>query len=307
MNKKFILLATVLGAALLPLFAPVASAVKVAPLTYNIELASGQKKKGFVDVTNTDSAKTTFTFSVQALKQINAAGDLQFYDDEKVNAGIALDYATYDIEPRATLHLAFIADSAKLPSGDSFAVIFAIATPRAGAGSAGVRVGTILTIQNGTPAEHKAEITDIEVPFIQIGNAIKGSYSIKNTSDPQKSTGFMPQVELAIDPFHQSVQNQASLVFAGIERQNNFSIQSGRFGFYKVTATFGDSNKETWVFCATPLGIVICIGIVVTAVLGVFAAIRIVRSRRTGGRQSAKRHSAEVADNEIAKTHGREF
>lgn len=288
MNKQLIAPAAI-GAVFCALHAPAAGAVKVAPLSYNVELSSGQSKKGFIDVTNTDPAKVKFVFSVQAFKQLNAAGDLQFYDDEKMKAGIKLDYDSYELEPGKTLRLVFIADSSKLPSGDSFAAIFAATAPRAGASATAARVGTILTIQNGALAEHKAQITTLSLPFLQVGDVIKGTYSIKNTSDANKSAGFKPKVELTVDPLHSYTVNESSLVFAGIERQNNFSIQTGRFGLYQVTAGFGESKKTAWVFFATPLGAILAIAAIGIAVFSTTVIVRYLRSPNRGVRKKTKR------------------
>ena len=288
---RLILLAAAAASGVAVLMAQPAHAVKVAPLSYNVELAEGQKKKGFIDVTNNQPVRVRFTFTVQAFKQINAQGDLQFFDDEKIKAGIALDYDTFEIEPNQTLRLAFLADGAKLPTGDSFGAIFATPAPQQGAGATAVRVGTILTIQNGTPAERSAEVTGLSVPFFQVGSAIKGTYAIKNTSDPRKSAGFMPNVELAINPIRKDVVNQSSLVFAGIERQNNFSIQTNRFGFYRVTAAFGDSKQGAWVFYATPLGLFAFTAGALLAVFLVAVAVKRYRSPSWSARRHTKRHA----------------
>ena len=214
MTKLQIVGLIIVAGALGVLCAPRAGAVTVAPLSYAVELANGQQKKGFIDITNTEPTKTKYLFNVQAFRQLNSAGDLQFYENATIAQGILLDYATYELQPNQTLRLYFVADGTKLPAGDSFAAIFAEPAPRAGVASAAVaRVGTILTIQNGTPTERKAQITKLAVPFVQIGSAITGNYSIKNTSDPTKSAGFVPQVELTVSPFRQLVRNKSSLVF----------------------------------------------------------------------------------------------
>lgn len=260
------------------IFPPATSAVKVAPLTYDVVLESGQSKKGYIDVTNTEPVSVTYNFSVQAFKQLNAQGDLQFYDDEHIKAGLLLDYDSFDLQPNQTLRLVFVADGAVLPSGDSFAAIFATAVPQPGAGATAVRVGTILTIQNGAPTERRAEITGVAVPFLQIGDSIKGTYAIKNTSDPARSTGFIPQVELTLNPIHKSITHQSSLVFAGIERQNDFAISTNRFGFYQVSVNFGDSRQQAWVFFATPLGLAF-FGVAVSLLVLVVTIIARKRSR----------------------------
>ena len=287
MNKKIISVIAVLLCLAIPM---PAKGLKVAPVVYNVQLQSGNNKKGFIDITNTESVKTKYTFTVQAFKQINAEGGLQFYDNDMMKAGVLLDYSEYEIEPRQTLRLAFIADGSKLPSGDSFAAIFAAASSTDAPGAPSARVGTILIIQNGTPAEHKAQITALDVPFWQIGDNIKGSYKIKNTSDPNKSAGFMPAVDITIDPLHQSVRNQSSLVFAGIERQNDFAVQTNRFGFYKVTVAFGDSKAEKWVFFATPLGLATFIAIAGAVAVLTVALVHYLRSPKRVVRRNAKRH-----------------
>lgn len=270
---------------------PAASAIKVAPLSYDVVIQDGQKKKGFVDITNTESTRTKYSFTVEAFRQLNSQGDLKFYSDEMLRAGILLDYESFELSPGETLHLAFIIDGAKLPSGDSFAAIFAAAAPTASGGSTAVRAGTLLTIKNGTENAREARITSLAVPFWQIGESINGVYGIKNTSDPLKSAGFMPRVEVIVNPLAASKTVQSSLVFAGIERQNNFTIPTNRFGFYKVTVAFGESKKESWVFFATPLGLLIftaCIGLIAVLAVAIKKADLSLRQNRL---RVAKRHT----------------
>lgn len=232
------------------LFPAPAGAVRVVPLKYDVQLASGQTKKGFVDITNTEPAKMKFDFSVQAFKQVNGNGDLQFFDDEKIKAGIMLDYASYELEPHQTLRLVFLVDGTKLASGDSYAAIFASTGPAGGAAAQSARAGTLLLVQNGSAGDHRAEITGITVSPLQIGSAITGLYTVKNTADSKKSTGFSPRVDISVDPIHKNSVQPSTLVFAGIERSNPFTIQTERFGFYKVTAAFGESKKRSLgVFC----------------------------------------------------------
>ena len=238
-----------------------ASALRIAPLTYDIQLEPGQKKKGRVDITNTSPVTQKYTFSVQAFEQIDSTGSLSFYDNKQLTEGIALDYDELDIQAGQTLRLAFLVDSAKLPAGDSFASIFATASPVDQAAAGAVRVGTILTILNGAPNGRAAEITSVQIPFWQIGREITGSYKVKNTSDPKKSTGFRPLVDLSVSPFSQQAQHRSSLVFAGIERSNDFKIATTRFGFYKVRVGYGTSHQESWVFFATPWGLATATGL----------------------------------------------
>lgn len=290
MNTKIII--GVLMALSLTLAASVrADALKIAPLNYDVQLEPGQKKKGFVDITNSESSKQKLEFKVQAFEQTAADGSLRFYDDKQIAQGVALDYSDYELEPGQTLRLAFLVDGSKLPQGDSFASIFASAKPNGQGASGTVRVGTILTILNGSPSGRQAEVTNLQVPFWQIGNLITGSYGIKNTSDPKKSTGFRPVVDVSLSPISYQTQNKSSLVFAGIERSNDFRIEGSRFGFYNVSVAYGDSKKDVWIFTATPLGVFTAVAIVALLIVAIPIVVGKARQLRLGYSRKSKRHS----------------
>lgn len=290
MNTKIII--GVLMALSLTLAASVrADALKIAPLNYDVQLEPGQKKKGFVDITNSESSKQKLEFKVQAFEQTAADGSLRFYDDEQMSLGIVLDYSEYEIEPGQTLRLAFLIDGSKLPQGDSFAAIFASNMPARQGVAGTVRVGTILTLLNGSPSGRQAEVTNLQVPFWQIGNSITGSYGIKNTSDPKKSTGFRPVVDVSLSPISYQTQNKSSLVFAGIERRNDFSVEGSRFGFYNVIVAYGGSKKNVWVFTATPLGVFTAVAAAALVIVGIPLAVGKARQLRVGRDRKFKRHT----------------
>ena len=105
------------------------------------------------------------------------------------------------------------------------------------------------------------------MPLLQFGDSVKGTYTVKNTGDPSKSTGFYPSVVLSVDPLHKEVVQRSKLVFAGRSRESNFEIPSSRFGFYKVSASFGENRQEQWVFVVNSAGLAIC-GLIVAAIGG---------------------------------------
>ena len=268
-----------------------ANALKIAPLTYDVQVQQKKKKKGYVDVTNSESSRQKIEFKVEAFEQTAADGSLRFYDDKQIAQGVALDYSDYELEPGQTLRLAFLVDGSKLPQGDSFASIFASAKPNGQGASGTVRVGAILTILNGSPSGRRAEITSLNVPFLQIGNAINGSYSIKNTSDPKKSTGFRPVVDVSLNPISYQTQHKSSLVFAGIERRNDFSVEASRFGLYNISVAYGDSKKDVWIFTATPLGVFAAVAIVALLIVAIPIVVGKARQLRLGYSRKSKRHS----------------
>lgn len=231
---------------------PSASALglKVAPLDYTVSLRKGEKQKGFIDLSNPSGVTVRVKSSVQAFKQINNKGTLQFFDDEQVSAGVIPDLEEFELGPREAVRMYFLVDGTKLPSGDVFAAIFFTTQPTTqGRGVTElVRLGTILSIVNGTPGERSAEIARLDVPFWQFGDSIKGSYVVKNTADPKKNTGFYPTVVIAAEPFRQELVHRSRLVFAGLSRENQFELKGGRLGFYEVAVSYGEHTKKQWVF-----------------------------------------------------------
>lgn len=250
--------------------------LKVAPLDYTVTLKKGEKQKGFVDLSNPAGVKVRVKTSVQAFRQTDDRGSLTFFDDEQVSAGIKLDLDEFELGPREAVRMYFQVDSTKLPQGDVFAAIFFTTQPiKQGAGVTELlRLGTILSITNGTPGERKAEVVELSLPAVQFGDTIRGTYLVRNTGDPQKSTGFYPTVEVAVEPFRKELVQRGRLVFAGRTRENSFEIQSSRIGFYKVSASYLDSSKEQWVFVVDGA---IVVGL--TTVLGFMVAVFWVRKK----------------------------
>lgn len=252
-----------------------ASGLKLAPLEYRTTLKSGEKQRGFVDVSNPTKETLRVTVSTQAFRQIDDNGALEFFDDEQISSGILLDLDEFDLGPREAVRMYFVLDSTKLPTGDAYGAIFFTTAPAryrdSGVGQS-LRLGTLLSITNGTPGARSAEVKRLEVPFMQLGDVIRGSYSIKNTADPDKTTGFYPKVKLSVWPFGKEQQDKGKLVFADRTRQNDFELQAPVFGLYRLTAVYGESEQSAWVFVARPvILLVLAIG---AACIGIFVSLR---------------------------------
>jgi len=276
----FSLVFLVLGVALLSSEPAQALGLKVAPLDYTVALKKGEKQKGFIDLSNPTAVTMRVKTSVQAFRQTDDRGSLTFYDDEQVGAGVKPDLDEFELGPREAVRMYFLVDGTKLPEGDIFAAIFFTTQPtKQGAGVTElVRLGTLLNITNGTAGQRQAEIVDLSVPFIQFGSDIKGTYRVHNTGDPQKSTGFYPNVVVAIDPFHQELVQRGRLVFAGRTRENSFEMTSARLGFYKVSASYGESRKEQWVLMLDGVSLAI-LGLVLIVGTGTFLGVRRARKK----------------------------
>lgn len=244
-----------------------AISLRVAPLEYRTSLKQGEKKKGFIDVSNPSDQKVIVKTSAQAFKQIDDQGTIQFFDEERIAEGFMLDLDEFELGPKEAVRMYFLLDSTKLPSGDVFGAIFFTTNPTkatAGVGQA-VKLGTILSVVNGTPGARQAAVTDLKVPFLHFNSDVQGSYSIKNTANPDKATGFYPQVRLSTAPLGDTKEVSGKLVFAGRTRTNDFSLKLPPLGIYRVSAAYGSSSQSQWVVVAHPVALVIIAALLVVA------------------------------------------
>lgn len=262
-----------------------AMSLKVAPLEYKTELSKGEKKKGFIDVSNPTGQRVVVRAAAQAFKQVDDKGSLQFVDNEAIRAGVKLDLDEFELGPREAVRMYFMLDGTKLPQGDVFAAIFFStgATGTKDGVAQRVRVGTILSIVNGTPGARQAEITGLNTSFIQMSDTIRGSYTIKNTADPEKSTGFYPDVKLSVSPWGEQKQQTGKLIFAGRSRENSFEIKAPWVGMYLISVRFDDnSSRSQLVLVVKPIAL---------AVFGVLAVLAIAgwKLRGRGTRKASMR------------------
>lgn len=250
-----------------------AISLKINPPDYRITLKSGEKQKGVIDVGNPSGAAVKVTTSVQGFRQIDDQGNLEFYDDPKVSEGVRLDLDNFELGPNETMRMYFLVDGTKLPEGDVYAAVFFTTVPsdRSVGVTQSVRLGTLLSIINGRPGERKADITKLDVPFVQFGDQVTGSYAVRNTSDSKTKSGFYPDVRITINPFETKQTNTSKLVFAGRERVNDFTVNSSRFGFYKVRVEYNGSAREAWILVLNPVGLII-FGLAIVAMISYFVS-----------------------------------
>lgn len=227
-----------------------AVSLKVTPLEYRTTLSTGEKKKGFVDIANPDTVAVTVTFTVQAFRQTDDNGSLQFYDDPHITKGIQLDLDSVRLGPREVIHLAFLLDGSVLPAGDTYAAIFAASTPSSNGMAQAARVGTLLSIQNGTPAGHEAKVSALAASFFQVGSELTATIDVMNQADPAKYTGYYPKIVVGSVPYGQKTV-EGPLVFAGRTRTIDYRQPGNYFGFLLIEASAEGGSKSQVVFAIT--------------------------------------------------------
>lgn len=251
MRQLVFIVAMLLGAFFIHTDTASAASLKIAPHSYDTTLQKAEVKKGFIDLSNPSNEGIRVSLSVEAFRQIDDEGSLEFYKSEQLTSGVKLDYESISIGPREAYRIYFLLDGSKLPEGDVFGAIFASTVPQTGAGSAqSVRVGTILTIQNGTPVEHRAEIVGFETALLQIGDRLNATFKVQNPSDPKKATGFYPTIRVSTAPYG-GKDVKGPLLFAGRTRVVDYSQAGNYLGPIWVSASVSDSSKGQFVFAVT--------------------------------------------------------
>ena len=232
--------------AALPAHETSAIGLKVAPLEYKATLKEDEIQRGFIDVSNPSAQSVTTRITVQAFRQIDDDGGLQFYDNQQISAGVKPELQTLDLGPREAARVFFTIDGKALPVGDVYAAVFFSTDPKTPTNGIGqsVKVGTLLSLVNKNPGSRRAEITQINLSFLQLSGKVTGTYSVKNTGP--EGTGFYPKVAISSWPNGKTQQTESSLVFGGRERSNDFKYDIG-FGIHRVEVGYGDSKKSQWV------------------------------------------------------------
>lgn len=248
-----------------------ALSLKIAPLQYETTLEAGEKKKGYVDISNPETFAVKVNLEVQGFRQISDDGTLEFYDSPQISQGLLLDFEQVTLGPRDAMRVYFLLDGEKLPSGDVFASIFASTEPVSESGSRqSVRVGTLVMATNGTPAAHTADVSFIDASWLQIGDGLSATLTLSNPEDQREFTGFFPDVTIKAQPYGETVA-RGPLLFAGRSRDVDYRREGSFFGpiFIEAQAN-GESQSRLifavtgyWVWLSPLLTVIITAGVIV--------------------------------------------
>lgn len=229
-----------------------AEGLKIQPTLLRDSLNQGERKKGYIDISNPEKAPVAVKFSVETFRQVDDQGSLGFQKDDRVSAGVKLDLDNAELAPKDVLRLYYMIDGTKLPTGDVFAVIFAETTPslKQNTTQLSARVGTLLVLSNGTPSSHTADVTELNVPAFQFGEALRANVMIKNSAPAGQATGFFPDLTLSMWPYGDK-RLEGPLVFAGHSRAVSIYQPGNYFGLTRVEIGSGMSKKSGYTFLVT--------------------------------------------------------
>jgi len=161
--------------------------LQVAPLQYTGNLIPGRVESGYVDVSNPTDTTIQVTSDVQGFRQTGTNGDLQFFSNPDLNAGIQVGLTSFTLGPRDALRDVFSINPSKLPQGGVYAAIFFRTQAQNQASNSSfvtesANVGTLLILTNGGAGSHRGAITGLKLPFWQFGPGLRGgTVTFQNT------------------------------------------------------------------------------------------------------------------------------
>lgn len=249
-----------------------ALSLRMQPLMYKNSLKEGEKKKGFIDISNVSGSKQNLVVSVQSFRQINDKGDLEFFKNDDITKGITTDIDSAELNAGETLRLFFTVDSASLPKGDVFAVIFVKTDQQQTRGSAqNVRLGTLLFLENGNASSREIKVRNLDTPVLYAGEGIWATFGLHNPAREKTNSGFFPVVTVDVWPFQQT-KVTGPFVAAGRTRTVDFDRKGAYLGVVRVEIKAGKTSESRWALAITgfyrfllPL-MVLCIVLVIIVI-----------------------------------------
>ncbi len=236
-----------------------ATSIKVAPMKYEEKLTPGIVMTGAIDLSNPSDSKQKFSARVLAFRQINENGELQFYSDDKISAGINVDLAEIELGPHQVARVFFSINPDKLPRTGIYASVQFSTNPgqpeTATRLASSVATGTLLILDNSRKSIQEGSVVDIDSDFWQIGEKINVGVTYKNTASGDEAIAFSPILGFRALPWGGKSSYTGPLVFSGNQRSFSFQQSSNYIGFLPLQVSDSQSGltKTKWVFAVTGL------------------------------------------------------
>lgn len=255
--------------------------LRATPLKYEEQIELGSSKTGFVDVSNPNDVTITITTSVRGFRQVDLDGNLEFYEDEQLNEGIAINVDRFDLGPREAARVFFQIDSNKLPEGGVYGVLFfettsQKASPATSSIETGSRVGTLLILENGDRGVKEGRIEGLNIDFWQFGSGIEGDVFYRNP-ESELAIGYAPGLSGRL-LWADEREIETGMVLPGVIRKFPFELKGDYFGLLPLTLADATTGAETtgWVLAVTGVWRVV-VPLIIMAILASFGLYRYTR------------------------------
>jgi hypothetical protein len=234
--------------------------LKVSPLRYQAHLEIGQVKSGFIDASNPTGSPIHVAFQVQAFRQANDQGELEFYDSERLASAVTPALTEFDIGPREAVRTRFTIDPAKLGPGGAYGVVFLRTVPTGQAGgqiATSARVGTLLILDVGGSGVRSGRISGLTLPHFVFGRhaTLPVSFSYKNTGTGDTALAFFPGLDAGAGFTGKPLMLTGPLVFPGRTRAIKATlVPANSIGLVPVSVhdrSGGSAPATVWVIADT--------------------------------------------------------
>jgi len=275
--------------------------LRLSPLKYTEHLQLGHPKIGWIEADNPTGATAHVELEVQAFRQINDRGELEYYNDERLKSAITPALPSFDLGAREAIRVKFTIDPNRLGPGGAYGVIFlrvSSGNPAASQINTTARIGTLLILDVAGGGTKSGYITSLAVAGFVYGSrpVLPVDFSYTNTGKGAAALAFAPDLKATLGWFGKAQHFTGPFVFPDRKRSAQIKVALGdRFGPTRLSIqdTSGRSGPATrWVFLVT--GIWTWLSPLLGLVL-VFAAISWWRWRQLvpalvyGGRKIARR------------------
>ncbi len=276
---------------LLLILAPAAvfadSSLQLNPLKYEDNLGDATVRQGFVEVSNPSDTSVNITTSVRGFRQVGLDGNLEFYDDPVLTAGIIPNLGAFTLGPREAIRVTFSVNPSKLPHGGVYAAIFFRTLPEASASNVSyllesANVGTLLLLNNGSAGSPVGSLKTVSMSFWQFSSKLKGSLIYHNADRNLGGFAVTPKLSAKIQPFGKIHPLTSSLVLPQASRKIDFAIPGAYIGLIPVhIAADVHSGKTVWIFACTGFYayFLLILSLAFLVLLGVWSVRNFIRNR----------------------------
>lgn len=211
---------------MIPLPAHADAGLQLNPLKYEDKITGDTVHRGYIDIANPADTSVTVQTSVRGFRQVDLDGNLAFYDDATLSAGIIPDLPSFELSARDAIRMYFSVVPTKLSHGAIYAAIFFRTIPTNGPSdtsylTASANLGTLLILQNGRANAPSGKISSWNLPYFQFGSGIGGIATLLNTSS-QEASPLTAELESKVGWIGTPAKVASGLVTPGTSR--NFHI-----------------------------------------------------------------------------------
>ena len=256
-----------------------AAGIQISPLVFNMDISSTGSGAGKIIITNNNPDVLNYVVEVENFAGVTEDGAVTFAGKEEADVVTNLsDWFTFDapkegaIDPKKDKEISFtVAIPKGAEPGGHYAAIFAREVKKSPTGQAEIgiasRVGALVLVSVPGKVTRTADITNFTYPKFVWRGPNDLILNIKNTGTVHFDSKADVQLKSIFGPTTKVDMGNHTLIPTNDRKYVGTWASKYPFGYYKVTATALDGNKNpittTGVIWAIPLIIVIPIIILI--------------------------------------------